>query len=148
MKLLERGRRPARVVYQLINWHWCSQFHWNEPLDAISSSRLLRSLLQPLIIPLSLSLCLSISFLASPSILVPPDQSPLHPVVPRSRRIVRNLWYRQTFSTVFAVSFLFIPSTLSSFLLFPPSPSLSLSFLRRFVHQSADWISTVKMRPY
>lgn len=71
MKLLERGRRPARVVYQLINWHWCSQFHWNEPLDAISSSRLLRSLLQPLIIPLSLSVYPSLSSLLYRSLSLP-----------------------------------------------------------------------------
>lgn len=113
---------------------------------------------------LSLSFSLSISFFTSLSILlVPLDQSPLHPVVPRSRLIVRNLWYGQTFSTVFAVSFLFIPSTLLPFF-FPPfffhsslSRSLFLSsilslplslFPPRFVHQSADWISTAKMRPY
>lgn len=41
MKLL-RGRRPPGV-YWLINWHWCSQFHWNEALlvDAIPYPRLL-----------------------------------------------------------------------------------------------------------
>lgn len=104
-----------------------------------------------LFLSLSLSLRLSLSPSLSPLLCLPNrevdplDQSPLHPVVPRSRLIVRNLWYRQTFSTVFAVSFLFIPSPpcyLSSFLFFLPplfhsslfllhsiSFSLSLSFL-------------------